>query len=522
MSDLPTVQWLLEHKPHLTPVITLTDGQGEERVLYALQPKQIEAYNLTPLARKPGETGPVHIGFGGAAGPGKSYCARVIATSVALTWPGSSCVIYRKTKADVKKNHVHDFMDEVPQYLGLWKSYNDDDMCVTWKNKSRTYFAYLQYDKDVQRAHGAAFDCIIFEEATHYTWYMISWLTGNRLRSSVDGTVPFAFYPSNPGERGMAWYKRLFIQRRFRGEERPEDYAFVQAKLSDNVELLTRNPDYIRKLDTLPEPARSWLRDGNFAAGAGSALSQIDWKRHLVKPFKDEIPEYWLQFGCFDWGYHHPFSFGWYVVTEDGDIFKVETVTGWRMLVPQQIERIKSVVPVEKLRYIVAGHDVWTKQIARGENTPTIQEQFFEQGMLLFHANIDRKQGLQHLRKVLDWETSGPFVDGKPTEGDPQLRFFDTPNNRKCLEQLENMTVDPRDPEDVLKVNADDFGEGGDDMYDETRYAVASRPPTPDSPWAESELDAWSPAVLEHEMREQRRSKRHKGPGKGVPPDAVF
>jgi len=878
MSDLPTVQWLLEHKPHLTPVVMLQESDGETRVVYALQPKQIEAYNLTPLARKPEVSGPVHIGFGGAAGPGKSYCARVIATSVALTWPGSSCVIYRKTKADVKKNHVKDFMDEVPRHLGLWTSYNGDDLCVTWANKSKTYFGYLRYDEDVQRAQGVAFDCIIFEEATHYTWYMISWLVGNRLRSSVDGTVPFAFYPSNPGERGMclppdtdvlthegwrpiaaiglgeevatldedeslvfrpvdqvhcehyrgpfvtinsatatirctpnhhiarrtetkrpsgrtwhpislvradalskvtrtirsakrwtgvplgevrlepiattrrrpsqplhitgddyaalagwmvsegwtvlrpqslgrrghravfgiaqttapgratikalltkigfrfreirqgfevsslewchhwrdqvgveccskrmppalraasrsqlqqfwqaamagdgshgvyytasprladdmmevglklgfaprlrsrlrlepggvvreqrlrgavargplgrayevrfrdgrdgwlerqyvahvaydgpvyclgiadlhrffvrqdgmvwlsgnSWYKRLFIQRRYRGNERSEDYAFVQAKLSDNVELLTRNPDYIRKLDILPEPARSWLRDGNFSAGAGSALPQIDWKRHLVKPFKDEIPDYWLQFGSFDWGYHHPFVFGWYVVTEDGDIFKVETVTGWRMLTPQQIERIKSIVPVEKLHYIVAGHDVTGKHIARGEDVPTIQEHFLEHNILLSLANIHRKQGLQQLRKMLDWETSGPFVGGKPTEGDPRLRFFDTPNNRKCLEQMENMTVDPRDPEDVLKVNADDFGEGGDDMYDETRYACASRPPSPDSPWAQSELDAWSPAVLEHEMREGRRVKRHTDKGKGVLPDAVY
>ncbi len=521
MSDLPTVQWLREHKPHLKPIIILTDAQGEERVLYALQPKQVEAYNLTPLARPKGEDGPIHIGFGGAAGGGKSYLARVIATSVAFSWPGSSTLIYRETKDDVKKNHVERFKLEVPQYFEGRKLWSYADMCLTWFNGSKTYFGYLQHENDVHRAQGPAFDCMIFEESTFYTWFMISWLTGNRLRSSVEGTEPFAFYPSNPGGQGMAWYKRLFVQRRYRGAERPEDYAFIQSKLADNIELEIMNPSYRRKFDTMPEPDRSWMRDGNFSAGAGSALSQIDWRRHLVKPFKDEIPDYWLQFGSFDWGFHHPFVFGHYTVTEDGNLFKVETVTGRRLLPPQQIERIKSIVPVEKLHYIVAGHDVKAKQIARGENVPTIQEHFMEHNILLSLANIDRKQGLQQLRKMLDWETSGPFVDGKPTEGDPLLRFFDTPNNRKCLEQLENMAVDPSDPEDVLKVNADDFGEGGDDMYDETRYACASRPPTPESPWGGSEPDAWSPAVLEHEMKEGRRVKRHIDRGKGIPPEAV-
>jgi hypothetical protein len=122
---------------------------------------------------------------------------------------------------------------------------------------------------------------------------------------------------------------------------------------------------------------------------------------------------------------------------------------------------------------------------------------------------------------MLDWSVSGPFIDGVPTEGDPSLRFFDTKNNRTCLEQMENMAEDPANAEDVLKMNADDFGENGDDMYDETRYACASRPPTPDSPWTGQSVNPWAPAVLEHEMKEQRRVKRHRDHGKGIPPEAV-
>jgi hypothetical protein len=45
------------------------------------------------------------------------------------------------------------------------------------------------------------------------------------------------------------------------------------------------------------------------------------------------------------------------------------------------------------------------------------------------------------------------------------------------MEQLKAMTTDPKHPEAPLKRDADPLtGDGGDDSYDETAYALASRP----------------------------------------------
>ena len=38
------------------------------------------------------------------------------------------------------------------------------------------------------------------------------------------------------------------------------------------------------------------------------------------------------------------------------------------------------------------------------------------------------------------------------------------------------MTLDPKRPEDAEKIDADSMGRGGDDYYDENRYALMSRP----------------------------------------------
>ena len=85
---------------------------------------------------------------------------------------------------------------------------------------------------------------------------------------------------------------------------------------------------------------------------------------------------------------------------------------------------------------------------------------------------------------------------------------MDTPGNRKCFVALETMIINPDDPEDVLKINADPItGEGGDDFYDETRYALASRPGRAKSNWKDQEVRAWSKETLAYEMEQSRRHR---------------
>ncbi len=82
-----------------------------------------------------------------------------------------------------------------------------------------------------------------------------------------------------------------------------------------------------------------------------------------------------------------------------------------------------------------------------------------------------------------------------------------TDGNDKCFHQLESLPTDPDNIEDALKSNADIFGQGGDDFYDETRYAVASRVPPSPSRFLETKFEAWSPNILALEADRQRQSK---------------
>ena len=409
----------------LTPVAVVEETG---RVLYALQPKQMECFRLTPLYRGPDAPYPEHIGYGGAAGGGKSCLARAVAATAAIRWPGSTSIIFRETESIVLENHANRIRAEIPEFDDGHRlySWNGEQMCLSWFNGSRTYFGFLRHEDDVFRYQGPEYDAMVFEEATKYSFNQVRWLAGNRLRATVPGARPFCLYPSNPGGKGHSWYKRLFIEHLYydtEGEERHQ-FAFVQAKLADNQILMERDPAYAKRLDRLPEPWRSWQRDGDFGQGAGAALAELHREKHLIKGFS--VPRSWLQFGALDWGYRHRFSFGWYCVGPDGDLYKRETISGIFKLPHEQVSMIRDRVPIKELKYIVAGRDLWSVHRARGIVGPTLWDQFREKGITCIPADDDRSQGLQTFREMLAWKGTGPNGEDE----DPRFRLFDTEMNR--------------------------------------------------------------------------------------------
>ena len=70
---------------------------------------------------------------------------------------------------------------------------------------------------------------------------------------------------------------------------------------------------------------------------------------------------------------------------------------------------------------------------------------------------------------------------GLPPEGNPKVglkippRLFIHERCARLVETLPTLQHDPNRPEDVLKVDADEDGIGGDDAADALRYLVATK-----------------------------------------------
>jgi phage terminase large subunit len=115
-------------------------------------------------------------------------------------------------------------------------------------------------------------------------------------------------------------------------------------------------------------------------------------------------------------------------------------------------------------RYLVrfnAGTDVFSRQ----SDGYTIAQHYINQGLRMTPANVDRINGWAEILTRL----------GDPDRGIAPRLFIHKRCTRliTCLPSLQH---DPNRPEDILKVNVDDEGLGGDDAADALRYLVATKP----------------------------------------------
>ena len=121
---------------------------------------------------------------------------------------------------------------------------------------------------------------------------------------------------------------------------------------------------------------------------------------------------------------------------------------------------------VSQLRRFVAGADVFSRQA----DGTTIAQQYLREGIKLRPANMDRINGWAEILQRL-----GEPKVGLPPEAQIWPSLFIHARCGRLAETLPAMQHDPHRPEDVLKVDCDEDGVGGDDAADCLRYLVATR-----------------------------------------------
>jgi hypothetical protein len=472
--------------------------------------------------------------YGGAAGGGK--------TDALLAWLLEDTEVPEYRGLFLRKTYqaLAEVIDRTKQlWTKLGGKWNAGTMTWTFPGGATIELGYLEVWKDTERYQGRQWSRIAYDElgqlAEERCWLFLM----SRNRSAHPGLFKGMRASANPGGAGHGWIKRRFITIcppdgepvEFPDPENPAiglTRAFFAAKVEDNPKLVVNDPLYIARLNLLPETQRKQLREGDWSAGEGLALEELHEQIHIVKPFP--VPDYWFQFGSFDWGFQHPFAFGWFAADTEGNIYLRDSVHGRKEQPHGIARRIVESVPVHQLAYIHAGHDVFHEIKARGESTPSIAEQFYPFGLYLTPANVARRFGLNNMRRYTAWRNTVAIPDRlepnnplrtRYENGRPKFYIFDTPGNRVVWDCLTSMVSDPADPEDALKRDADGEGKNGDDPYDMVRYGLASRPINATAPEMEP-LSAWHPNVLKMEMEYKqalRLKNRQNMPALPLPPD---
>jgi hypothetical protein len=402
--------------------------------------------------------GPTAVGYGGARGGGKSHwllaqmgaddCQRV---------PGLKCLLLRKVgKANTE--HFEDLRQKL--FMNLEHEFTAYRGVLTFANGSRIIAGHFQAEKDIDAYLGLEYDVIGIEEATTLSSRKHSDIM-TCCRTSKPNWRPRIYSTSNPGGIGHAWYKAKFVVPFQNGTE--GDTRFVPARVTDNK---FNNPEYRKVLEQQTGWQREAWLNGNWDLAAGQFFTTFRREVHVLADFDHTRAREW--FAAMDYGFAHYTVVLLACTDGDGNVFVVDEHAE-RMWLPQQhVSGVRTVlgrynVIIPELKRCVAGTDVFSRQ----SDGTTIAQQYGRAGLTLTAANTDRINGWAEIRNRL----------GNP-ENKITPRLFIHRRCARLVETLPMMQHDPNRPEDVLKVDADENGVGGDDAADCLRYLVATKPRT--------------------------------------------
>ena len=423
-----------------------------------LQPRQLAASAAARLCDY--ADGPTAIGYGGARGGGKSHwllaqmgaddCQRVA---------GLKCLLLRK----VGKANIEQFEDLRRRLFGKLKhEFSAYRGVLAFANGSRIIAGHFQSEKDIDAYLGLEYDVIGVEEATTLTSRKYQDIS-TCCRTSKPNWRPRIYSTTNPGGVGHAWYRTKFIHPSEKGDK--SKAHFIPARVDDNA---FNNPEYRKVLEGLTGwQKRAWL-EGDWDIAAGQFFTTFRRDVHVVEDFDDTRAVEW--FAALDYGFAH------YTVCllgcrdGDGNTFIVDEHAERLWLPQRHAMAIRLMLARHKigdrklelgdLKRLVAGADVFSRQ----SDGTTIAAQYGKQGISLRCANTDRVNG---------WaEVLQGFGD---VDGGVRPTLFIHSRCRRLIETLPSLQHDPNRPEDLLKVDADEDGIGGDDAADALRYLVATK-----------------------------------------------
>lgn len=427
-----------------------------------------------------------HIAYGGARGGGKSWAMRIKFILLAIQYPNLRLLLLRRTLPELRENHI------LPMQQVLWgvSTYRDSEKAFVFPNGSRIKLGYCDAESDVFQYQGQEYDVIGLEEATHFSESQKDFLTTCN-RSTRTDFKPRMYYTSNPGGVGHAWFKRLFIDREYRGSEKTEDYIFISARVYDNTVLMESNPEYIQTLQNLPEDLRRAHLEGDWDALAGQMFSEFRKEKHVIKPF--EIPKEWKRFRSIDFGYNDYTAVYWYAL-HDRHIYCYRELHVRQLTASDLANKIRDMSKDEVIAYTTASPDMWQKRgWAQTLNDPihgeSIAETFNKCGVPLQPADNSR---------IIGWQRVHEYFKNAP-DGLPYLQITD--NCINLIKHIPMLCYDENKPEDAATEPHEIT-----DTCDSLRYGLMSRP-RPTEPMTGIDTKHWTKDMWEDYNRASKNDK---------------
>jgi len=418
------------------------------------------------------------IFYGGAVSGGKSW-ALVVCALEHISNPKYRAIIIRRKFPQL--HHIEDLCWQMyPRFGGQYRA---AERCWVFSSGARINLGHMQHEMDRFNFQGKEYHKILIDEAPQFTQtqylYMFS-----RARSPDAQLRPQILCTGNPGGIGHRFIKERFIDI---AEPRTVyidpgtglSRYFIPATVYDNPTILDNDPEYVKRLEALPEVERRQYLYGDWDIFEGMAFPELKREDHGCDPFR--IPPEWTRFMTFDWGYSKPFAALWFAVDYDENLYVYRELygtkdgtldTGLKMTAESIAKKILSLEREDndQIRTRLMDPSAFgtlpnyrTKETIHG----TIDLDFQAAGLFFQKADNDRIQGKQQIHKRLEMGD----------EEGPKIKIFN--NLRFFWEIMPDLALNESDQEDVDSRNQPDH------LYDAFRYGCSFRPMRPKRAYTE-------------------------------------
>jgi len=424
------------------------------------------------------------IFYGGARGGGKTDCAlgRQIKGALAYGYAWNGLVIRKNYKnfAEIRRRLNELIGKGLPARLVGGEQQTN---YLRFANGATVILVAVSMAIELEQFQGHQYTEITIEEGTNFPFFMdmIDKLLG--CLRSPHGVKCTLFVTGNPGGPGHNQVKDMFITSappfQMHADDHGNTFVFIPAKVYDNTILVTNDPRYVKRLESIrnPEIRRAWL-EGDWDVVAGGFFSDL-WLRtvHILPKFHP--PKSWTRGMSFDWGSSTPFSVGWYAVSDGspvaglprvlprGTVIRYDEWYGCKREMPNVGLRMDSMDVAEgiKEREKKRGEQGFTIQriadpsIFSKHDGLSIAEKFANNGIIFSPANRERELGWDECKYRLRGNSSGPM-------------FYVTDNCRAFIRTVPILVADEDNWEDVDT-------DQEDHVADEWRYYLMDRPRMP-------------------------------------------
>lgn len=421
-----------------TMCVSVTAPDGTEEVLYRPTEKGQEYHERTEA----------NVLLVGGRGSGKSTIGRWDCHMRALSHPGYTYLILRRTYPELSKSHLMYMASEMKKLGGY---FHHTDKIAFYPNGSRGYFAHCQSEADVLNLLSAQFCLAFFDELSTFDWEMFTKLAASVRVPADSGLTAMVRAATNPLGVSAETINKYFVTKDVDPEEDPDynpaDWCAIKANLVDNPYLDAGQ--YIKRFAGLPAHVRKAWVDGEFAFE--NAL--FDFRPTIIDEFGNQRPYHVIKrldvgklvekatiYRAFDWGYNPDPSYCVWIAHLGNRFIAFHEKLWFKTIVSEIADDIKAEDEKLGIKRVAITYADPTIDVHSGVDIRTMKDVFEEHGIPIECSINKREMFASHIHAALA-EEAEPYV--------PRLQMYDGGKYSGCpylIKTIPQQRFDPKHP----------------------------------------------------------------------------